>query len=133
MNELPVVNVGDGDGTVIAGTPNKYLNLHEAPTCPIARAYLVREFNKLSTADQQAWMAEQDTMRLAFVTGMVALDTSTFIGIMAYTQIQADEEPFLAAVYEYVNAQFTIVTDEDHDAFSDKLFNYGVEQGFYAK
>ena len=113
-NELPVENVGDGEGTVVAGQVNEYLGLKHAVTCPVAMVYLIREFTKLDLGDQFGWLDAQEAGYLALSALLSSKIPQSLTGILA--AIEAGVNP------------------EDVDDYASAVNNFlevGVELGDY--
>mgnify|MGYP001584261111 CR=1 FL=1 len=105
FEELPVENVGDGEGTFIAGKPNPHLNLVQANECIIARAYLVRAFLDLNNADQQAWLEAQDIRRVTILGTQLVHQMDSFAGIIAFAGALVDPfeiDEFLRVAHEFI-------------------------------
>jgi len=84
---LPVEQLADGEGTVIAGTPNRHLNLRNALGCIIGRAYFVQAFMELNAVDRAAYFDAYDLRDLAVLTAMVVDDIDDFMGLLGYSLI----------------------------------------------
>ena len=113
-DELPVENVGAGEGTVVAGKVNEYLGLKHGVTCPVALVYLIREFGKLDIGDQFGWLDEQDAGYLALSALLASKIPQSLTGILA--AIEAGIAP------------------EDVDNYASAVNNFlevGVEMGEY--
>lgn len=120
VEDLPVENVGDGEGTRIAGVYDKHLSLEEAMTCPVARAYLVAAFDKLSDEDGLHWMDGQDVDKLAWVSSWIMTDMGSY-NLLAYVSVTEPE-----AVSRFIQSSSKVV-------YEKLPFNTPDEAAEYAK
>lgn len=129
MDNLPVENVGDGEGTFIAGVPNKHLNINDSLTCAVARAYLVKAYSELTPVDRTAWSEAQDRQKLGFVSWQVKqdLDSDVLIAYMFVTQPND--------VFDFVVENGNIVTKlygvDDADMAGHMMIAYDIEQAIF--
>jgi hypothetical protein len=86
--ELPVENVGDGEGTVIMGYSNPHLSVRKAMGCPIARCYFVKAFDALSATDKEGFIAATHLYDFAILTAFVVNDLQG-LALLAYAKADA--------------------------------------------
>jgi hypothetical protein len=122
--ELPVENVGAGDGTVIMGHSNPHLSVRKAMGCPIARSYFVKAFDELSDADKEGFITSTDLRDFAILTAMVVDD---FSGITMFAYMEANSmenaQNFITFIAGKVVAQIG-ETEDAHKAFAGVLDEY---------
>ena len=122
--ELPVENVGAGEGTVIMGQTNPHLSVRKAMGCPIARSYFVKAFEALSDTDKEGFIASTDLKDFAILTALVVGDISG-MAMLAYLEAnslnQAGE--FVGYVANKVVEQIG-ETEDAHKAFALELDAY---------
>ena len=126
MNDsLPVEQLADGEGIVIAGKPSQYLNLIEALECTVARAYLIQTVMNLDYDDQVAYFDAQDAWLLGAVGSKIVLDMDSPFGIITYMQVIDSPETvynFLEALEPYIiGLGFDLTNEEDTKRFAQEL------------